>query len=152
MVDQVPDYETARSLTFKVYARDDPGRLSDAESITISINDVNEPPVLDAAMLPANMIPPDQSGRQNGDNMVCTALFMLFEFRKDGTAVISGQSNPALVDGAQGVDSNGRRRQPRATERCRQPWKHRKLCGQGRQPSWVLARRLQGHAATSEEE
>ena len=91
-VSQVPDYETAESVSFDVYARDSRGRLSASKTITVGIKDVNEPPIIAAAMRPVTMAPPLRSGRVDGDNKLCTANFATAEYKKNG-----GWSTPAKL-------------------------------------------------------
>ena len=102
-VNIVPDHEIAKVLTFDVYSRDDRGRMSSKQTISIKVKDVNEAPIIDAAtMLPQSMPPAQSSGRVGGNNKVCTARFAVSEFKKYSSngMLFSGQSVSALFDSA----------------------------------------------------
>jgi len=102
-VNIVPDHEIAKVLTFDVYSRDDRGRMSSKKTISITIIDVNEAPIIDATtMIPQSMPPAQSSGRVGGDNQVCTARFALYEFKKYSSngMFIPGQSVSPLFDSA----------------------------------------------------
>ena len=108
LVQQIPDYEIAKDVKFNVYARDGKGRSSSLKKITITINDVNEAPIIDqTTMIPdsinLNMDPGGSGGgtaQIAATNLVCTASFAVYEFKKNGANVIANQPLVAALDGS----------------------------------------------------
>ena len=82
----------------------DGGRLSSGKQITITINDVNEKPIINANMKATDMQEGDKSGDPNGDNKVCSAIFAMDEIKKNGDDVIDGQSVSAFATAFQATD------------------------------------------------